>query len=339
MDTPKWCKFRPDHLDRYVHFAKEHYGENAYQASLKYLEWLYLENPYSNQYDDFIIGLNKSEEIVGCIHKMRLPWSVKGRETLVPSLHNLVISEQYRSGAGFWLLKRSLYGEPHAIIPGVIEPLSTAYREMKCQQINTNWYLKILCPVKAVIKTALNRLSIPFIYNRLMSRTPKNDLYGYTLTTSPSAAEIAYVANWLNEHSGEDHVNWEPELVKWRFFHPNGPSHFLATKKSNTDCFFIMSIGHRKGLSLARLLYTSETDTVGIRQMMDDVSKIAINHGADVMSVVTTSESTASVLASNGFKSYKIHPDSYIYHSDKTLTFNTVYGPEVTDIGFESIVK
>ncbi len=106
----------------YHRFAGAQYGAGCYQASASYLDWLYDSHEGSKGLSGFLVGVI-GDEVIACIHKMYLPWTIGGQSGCIPSLHNWMVKEEYRSGTGFWLLKQSLRGETHAVIPGVLPPL------------------------------------------------------------------------------------------------------------------------------------------------------------------------------------------------------------------------
>ena len=194
--TAKSISIRPlqsDDLGPYRRFCDELFGRDAYQGRTTYLDWLYEDNPVGRGLDDCLIATEPSGAIVGCIHRLRLPWQIEGRVAVIPSLHNLMIAEAFRGGAGFFLLTRAVKGESHALIPGVTGPLAQAYVRMGYQRLDTRWYRRVVRTDRAVAQTLLHRLgrSRP---GHLRSERITGSTSGLVVTASPddvTAAEVA----------------------------------------------------------------------------------------------------------------------------------------------------
>jgi hypothetical protein len=338
MHDPQWVTYRDELCTSYRNFVQFEYGQACYQSTQHYLDWLYCANPFSRGMDDFLVGVVDGIDVVGCIHKMRLPWTINGKLCDIPTLHNLVVRSDYRTGAGFWLLKKALHGEEHAIIPGVTEPFSAVYRHMKCQAVPSRWFRFVLRYVRGGIALGIHKLTrggfTPHHY--LVHR----DLYslGCRLTTHPNEDDLACLAATLNVSSGRDHVMWDSTLVQWRFFHDTGPRHALIVLSDDPSAQAIVSLGPRSGLTVARLIFLSDAwialGASGLKRLCNLLRQTA----AHVVLTMTTRNDCAMLLAKAQFEQYKINPDTYFFHKDRQFVQESVLGSEVTDIGFESVV-
>jgi hypothetical protein len=326
--TPVWTSFESRLAASYSKFAEAEYGAGCYQSAPEYLEWLYRENPCSRGFEDLSIAV-VGDDVVGCIHKMYLPWMIAGELCKVPTLHNLVVQEKYRSGAGFWLLKRSIHREEHAVIPGVLPPLSEAYKHMKCQQAPTRWFRKVLRPINGGVRLALRRVGA-----RLAGSPSK---FSDGIVTQPNAEQLAAIAEILTAEAGRDHVAWTPELVRWRFFHSFGPRHAYV-EFGKPGAFALLSLGPRNGLLVGRLIFMS-SQAIGLGQpAAKQICRTLRRAGAHAALAMTVRDDLSNLLQLSGFRTYPLSPDTYLFHRDKSFVQDTSVGPEVTDFGFEAII-
>ncbi|MRR54713.1 MAG: hypothetical protein EG822_09415 [Deltaproteobacteria bacterium] len=337
MEKIRWVNYESAFYDQYKIFAQNQFGIGSYQSSENYLKWLYCENPHSRGYSDLIVGILEDGRVIGFIHKMRLPWKVEGETVLFPSLHNLVVKQEFRSGAGFWLMKKSIHGEEHALIPGVVQPLSTAYIEMRCQPMPSSWFKFVLSPFSAFVALGFHRLTGKCFFRNRFALPLNRNIGDFRVTKSPEVSELEQIAHYLNSASGANHIVWDADLVRWRFFHELGPKHALIRHLKNTDEFAVVSFGQRSGLNIARIIVVSDgfiLDTGLYSFLKNEVKKA----GASALFFMTTKQHVAAAMVQRGFTSYKVSPDTYIYHKNKNTEFDAKFGSESTDVGFESIV-
>ena len=64
-------EFKESLIDSYNKFVLKNFGRNSYQSNSEYINWLYFKNPYGRGYSDFLLVLDKSKNVVGCVHKIR----------------------------------------------------------------------------------------------------------------------------------------------------------------------------------------------------------------------------------------------------------------------------
>lgn len=109
MNKDRKVTFEPLSAERrgaYLRFAAAMFGERAYQASQQYLDWLYAASPLSRGWTDCRLAV-MGEEVVACIHTMRMRWR-HGADTIIcPSIHNTMVHPAHRSGAGGLLIAQS----------------------------------------------------------------------------------------------------------------------------------------------------------------------------------------------------------------------------------------
>lgn len=331
---PVWIDYEDRFAEAYRRFAEAEFGRECYQAEQSYIDWLYKENPNSEGYRDFSIGV-AGDQVIGCIHKMYLPWTIGGERVRVPSLHNLMMAGEYRSGGGFWLLKRSLNRERHAVIPSSLPPLSIVYRQMKCQRVPAQWFRTIVRPVSGGMRMMVNRLRhTPNADVRRLGGT--RTIAGCEVTTEPNADQLGRLAEALRRSQGLDHVDWNEETVRWRFFHPFGPLHGLA-RLGSAEQFALISLGPRDGLGAGRLIYIS--DEASTTEGVTKARRVLTAAGAHVALAMTAHDRVADSLLGAGFRAYPFEQETYFYHRDQRFVQHTLAGSEIMDVGFEAVPR
>ncbi|MDR1323906.1 MAG: hypothetical protein LBK68_05660 [Candidatus Margulisbacteria bacterium] len=294
------------YLKSYQDFARRGWGKNCYQQTEKYLNWLYQENPYADKEKPFWLVIEpQNNMVVGVMHKMCLPWLIAGQKIIASSIHNLLVAKDYRQGSGLMLIAAALKDTAHAFCPGVWPPLSDAYKMLRCQEIDALWFRKIIWPLGRKTTTA-----------RKLDR--------------PDSAQIAAMVKTLNAKSG-GHVLWDAEIFNWRFL--QGPKHiFLWEDAAN---FLILSIGQRKGLTVARIIdghIENENST-----LWPDALNAARSLRAAVLLGYTADKNLQKYFLTKIKPSVK-HPLVFFYHKDKKareMNFNAAAG----DFGLESFLN
>ena len=327
---------RSDDLGSYRGFCEALFGRDAYQGRSTYLDWLYEDNPVGRGLDDCLVATEPLGAIVGCIHRLRLPWRIDDRVAIIPSLHNLMIAEAFRGGAGFFMLTRAVKGESHALIPGVTGPLAQAYERMGYQRLDTRWYRRVVRKDRAVAQTLLHRLGRSRS-GRLRSERIARSTSGLVVTASPDDATAADVAAALNKNAasgiGVAHVDWSAELVHWRFFAPRGPRHVLARDLLDGS-FAIVSVGPRHGVTVARILAWSPI--VLSSGFLARLGRMAVGLGASVLLAYDARPNGAETLSIAGLRPMGSPPMSFLYARDKRPLSIDLDGGG-TDLGFEAL--
>src|SRR3954468_3948896 len=173
MEQVRLGPYEESMYEAYAAFALGQYGPGAYQASERYLGWLYDDNPVTRSTGGRrnLIVCRQGEAVVGCIHKMRLRWLVKGQSVEIPVLHNWMVVPEHRRGMGSLLLTAAFRGEAHALIPASEGELATIYRRLRCEEVPLSTYRRVLAPLRGglrylISKGGTNRFFAPFRYGK-----------------------------------------------------------------------------------------------------------------------------------------------------------------------------
>lgn len=321
-------------VDDLLRFSRVVFGERSYQGTQAYLDWLYAENPCAKGFEDCLVAVEE-EEIVGCMHRMRLPLAGHAGAQTLDSLQNHIVSPDVKSGVGLMLLRRSAKEAEAAFSPGVNARLAAAYRQLRHPEVPTFWLWKPLRPVKAAIQLALAKVSpsrregtailAPAKAQRAVGR-------GVSVTTRPSEEALQAMAEAMTARfagSGKPHVAWTRELVRWRYFSQGGPASLLIGSPG-TSPWAILSYGVRNGLSVARLMEYEEEGDPGL---MRDVIRAARGLGASALFAYTTEEPMKDRLLAAGLKLRKDPPSSFVLGAP-ALTV----GAGAADLGFEALL-
>jgi hypothetical protein len=316
----KIIPYSGEYLKSYQDFARRNWGKRCYQQTEKYLRWLYQENPCADQKKSFLIAVEpRNNKVVGALHKMRLPWLIDGQKILASSIHNLLVDKNYRRGSGLMLITASLKGETGVLCPGVLPPLSEAYKMLRCQEINALWFRKIISPLNAVVQKVFG-VSLP----------PRKKNIRAQLLTKLSAAQIAEMTAALNR-SSSGHVLWDSEIFNWRFL--RGPQHFFL--RADAANFLVLSVGRRKGLTIARIIDGHIEDKNSA--LWQDALAAARSLGAAALLGYTADKDLREYFLTKIRPRVK-HPLVFFYHKDKKfreLNFNASAG----DFGLESFLS
>ncbi|GBR76458.1 hypothetical protein NO2_1000 [Candidatus Termititenax persephonae] len=302
----KIIPYAPEYLPAYQDLARRGWGKHCYQQTEKYLRWLYHDNPYADKATPFFIALEPSNnKVIGVLHKLRLPWLIDGQKVIVNSMHNLLVDKDYRQGGGLMLITAALKGETNVFCPGVLPPLSNAYKMLRYQEIDVLWLRQLIWPLGS--KT---------------SAAQKLD--------RPDTAQIAAMVKTLNTSSG-NHVLWDAEIFNWRFL--RGPKHlFLWADAAN---FLILSVGQRKGLTVARIIDGHVEDKNST--LWRDALNTARSLGAVVLLGYTADKNLREYFLTK-IKPRTRHPLVFFYHRDqkkREMNFNAAAG----DFGLESLLN
>ena len=315
----------------YVAFARAQFGPRAYQASRSYLEWLYRHNPATRGYRDFLLARTGDGRVVGCIHKLVLPWQVDGRAQPLPTLHNLMVDPAYRSGAGLFLLLAAVRGEPYAVIPGVVGELSQAYRRLRgYRPIPSFWYRAVLRPVRVASCLGRARLGLGSPDCWLPAEVDRVH-EGCRVRTRPDAEGVARVTRQLLGDGNGFRVLWSDALVTWRFFSAAGPRHALIESDDGRS-FAVVAFGPRHGVPVARLVAWS-FDGDG-RRFLAQLRRISRRLGAGILLALSACESDRQALDRAGWQPLDDPPDTYVYAKSELPAVS--FGAAPTDYGLES---
>src|ERR1039457_4412877 len=138
-------------------FSARAYENTAYQASERYVRWLYEEHPAARGPKDCLLAVD-GKEILGCIHRMPLPGRYGEQRFTLVSLQNHIVDERLRGGAGVLLLRQAVRGEQAVFSPGVHGRLSEAYRRLGYEQIEGCWLIRPIARIKGALQLFRARL-------------------------------------------------------------------------------------------------------------------------------------------------------------------------------------
>lgn len=338
--------FQRKYLRPYTEFAEEAWGKSCYQSSSKYLNWLYKENPCrKSSEEDLILGIDEGK-VVGCIHKTGWMWKNKDQTKYIPTIHNLMVAEKYRKGwFGIKLLKLSVSGEKHALVPGVAKNQASLWKFLKCQQVDSCWYRKILAPIKGAFYLSLKKLfnyNVPnsfFTLSRFQNKKFPDDPVKVTL--EPDELIIQKIISQLNKNpSATLSTYWTLELFRWRFFHPLGPKHLLIYKDSEyaIEDFLILSLGPRRGLNVARIVEFEASSSQALKHLMQVAERIIKVFGGHILLIFCASRKLNERLQESNLKPIRDSPNTYFYHKNSDALFHSVqFNGSAGDFGFEAI--
>lgn len=334
--------FENKYLESYFDFARRNWGELCYQSKQEYLDWLYKKNPAGSSEQDFLIAINDSGQVIGSIHKMNIPWQLNNETVIVPAIHNLLVEEKYRTGNGLFLITASLKGAENIFIPGVNPPLSDAYKMLRSQELHIKQYRRILRPLAG---------SYRYLRAKLLNNTGRKILFSssfsnqqgsinYTFNPDQTILEQAVSSLQNNAVNYQQKLSWNSELLRWRFFDPQGPKHLMIyNDDQQTLDFLIVSIGQRKGLTVARLIESAVTDEQTFKDLYRQLSSLLTQLKVDLLfaySIENTNEHYYKSVGLSPLENQKT--TSFIYHKDKELNFDKLsLSVAAGDYGLESI--
>jgi hypothetical protein len=331
----------------YAAFANRAWGDGCYQASRSYLSWLYeVERTPMPRPDDFLVALS-SGAVVGCMHKMRVLWKSEGRLVEVPALHNWIVDEQFRSGVGLVLLTKAMRSDRHAYISSAAGDLATLYRKLKCQEVQACWYRKVLRPIAGALRLGLHRLTK---YERTTTRVPQRLAHmakrsgagDVELVTHPTDSDLARLCVSLDAGAGAaTRPHWTPDSLRWRFFHPLGPSHLLFRLRdvgTSANEFALVAIGIRQGLTAARLVELQLGPPERARLLLAGLLRLLKKLGTHVLLAYSAHPTVNARLRDAGWSPLADAQPSFLYHAPRELPFSSLaFNGSAADFGFEAM--
>lgn len=300
--------------------SARHFGSVSYQATEGYLRWLYAENPAASDYQDCIVA-RRNGGIVGCMHRLVLPLLGGGRFV---ALHNHFVDPAVRSGSGVLLLLQASKGADIAVAPGVEEKLAPIYRRLRYHDVDGVWLAKPFSYLRVATGIGLAKLGVNSA--RAVKLPPSQS--DIIVTATPSTEQISELRRrMVAKEAAYDGISWTDELVRWRYFHPDGPRHILILSCS-TDCYAVVAIGTRRGVRTARLM---AIDCSADQTWLSIVEAVSKNAGMALGLAFTTEKGVANALTKSGWKPR--WNKTHTFSSPKQLGF---ISPAATDLGFES---
>lgn len=331
--------YRADLFGAYSAFAERAWGGGAYQSTATYLDWLYGGDPSGVRYD-FLLATS-GVKVIGCIHKLRLPWKGAGESADVPALHNWIVEEDARSGVGLVLLTKALRSEQHAFVSSAAGELATIYRKLRCEQIDASWYRRILRPVAGGMRLAASRASgrsWPWLdLARRIERLCGERGGDVAVASSLSDREVEDVVAHIDRLAADRwHPAWTPHAFRWRFFHPRGPRHVSIALTAAPEERLIVSLGVQGGLATARVVESLVSSPSGARTLFDGAAAALARAGFHVLLNYCAHPVVNAHLRDAGWRPYRAQP-SFIGHGRKARAFSRVaFHGSAGDFGFEA---
>jgi len=333
--------FEWNELGAYSRFAERAF-HRGYQSEESYLRWLYDENPVAPARWGFHVAC-VSGNIVGCVHRLGLEWLVRGESTVVPAIHNLMVEERYRKGAGLMLILASTSGCRHAFVPGVGPELSPVYEKLGYQQVDTTWFREVLAPIRGAASIISNRALGPREFRLSVGRLRvAAQLAGgrFSIDDRPSDSLLGEIAARMNEEPTVDaSPAYSADVLRWRFFHPLGPRHILIHSRVNPgDLFAVVSLGERNGAILARCVSFRAGDSEGMKSLLLRCRVAAVVAGAHILQIDCAPSPISGLLRRSGARTRGDAPKSFFFHRRRREAFSSYrFTGLVGDFGLEAI--
>ena len=129
--------YAPEWLAAYQAMARQTFQPPVYQAQSTFLRWLYEENPYApHGHTDLTLAVTATNQLIGCLHTMWIPWRLGSETRPVPTLSNLmVLPAQRRQGIGRALLAHQFRRQPYVLIANAAPGTDKICRDFKCQPL------------------------------------------------------------------------------------------------------------------------------------------------------------------------------------------------------------
>lgn len=295
----------------YLRFARESFGVCAYQASPRYLAWLYDHGPFSRgRGRDLWVARDDEGIIRGCIHQLRLPWQANGTELIVPALHNTMMETAYRGVAGGMLILQAMKGEAHVFVPGAEGAVAATLRRLRFQPVASEVRRRVLRPVAAVAALVAERAGL-----RIAPISVRESALRAAGAVVPrSGEELAGLVALANQGGPREfRPHWTVAAMEWRFFHAEGPCSALWVegRLESPQAFAIVSIGRRRGVALARVLCSAAAEPRWHTRVLERAARGARALGAQLIQFTSGGD---PVPGSLGWHSISDAPQTLMYH-------------------------
>jgi hypothetical protein len=318
----------------YLRFARASFGASAYQASYRYLAWLYDHGPYSRgRGRDFWVARDEAGMIRGCIHQLRLPWSANGAEVIVPALHNTMMEPAHRGVAGGMLILQAMKGEGHVFVPGAEGAVAATLRRLRFVPVATQVRRRLLRPVAALGAMLAERAG----WQTAPVRVRETALRAVGAIVPRSAEELAGLVALANRGgSGEFRPHWTVEAMGWRFFHAEGPlsALWIEGDLASPRAFAIVSIGRRRGVVLARVLCSAAVEPEWHTRVLQQAAQGACALGAQAIQFTSGGDPAPDL---PGWRAVSGAPQTLIYHR-KPATGPDRFCAGAGDYGLEALL-
>jgi hypothetical protein len=311
-------------LGPYLDFASRAFGPRSYQADERYIRWLYDESPHGALSDCALVA--SGERIVGCLHKLRLTWRIGQADAPVATVHNLFVDPDHRGGLGATLVLAAMRGETAIFVPGAAGAAGFIYERLRWPEIHCQWHRRVWKSPLGLLRAAGNASVV-------YSDAGQDDL---RLTFHPDEDTIGACLAALNDTAGESaRPIWTRETFGWRFLHPLGPRHLLASSGSRS--FAIFSCGVRRGVRMARLIDAAFDDRDRIVALLRWTTRLLARRGVMVSWSYSSRELLNAAVADLRWTAMAQPPRSFLFRRRAGAPHSTAINASAGDFGFESI--
>lgn len=336
----------PELHPAYLRFAAREFGADSYQGREGYLRWLYAQAPIGGGVPPRAMVAVVDGHVVGCFHKMRLPWSLGDETVLVTSPHNLLVSVAHRTGVGFALISETFKRESHLLLLGAGAAVDKIYERLGARAIPTYWHRSVLNPITLPVVFALHRAA-PRVLDALLARTcagVNGGLSGGKVDVRAHAdGGVADEVIGLLRHTAgtRAHVRWTAETLRWRFFDPAGPRHLLVrlgAAKREPSALAIVSIGIHRSVCVARTVEWYARDTAAALAIGLALRALLTALGANAWMAMTSDAQASKQWRRAGLWRLAKAPATLELHRPRALTFGAAcFGGGAGDSGFEAL--
>ncbi len=326
----------PDLIAPYIEFAKEAFGADSYQSRRGFLRWHYEKAPLQDSsLSDAKVAVVDGN-VVGCFHKLRLPWMVHGARTIVASPHNLFVLPRYRTGTGFGLISECFRGENHLLLLGAGPSVQPIYARLGARPLEALWYRTVVNPVPAVaaINWGCQRLAdhALALACRWAGRQSIRSLRFDTAVDDALAAEVAQ--QLIGRRDAGAYVSWSADAERWRFF--SGPRHILV--RVGTNALALVSIGIHRSLCVARTVEWVSQDKASALALSLGARALLSVLGVNLWLAMTSDRTTAAQWRKTGFWRVPSPPVALELHRPRSASFGEpIFYGGGGDSGFEAL--
>lgn len=335
--------YDPAWYPSYRALAEREWGVGCHQADPAYLRWVFA-NPIAPPRGRSAIWLGVLEQdVIGCIHTMRLPWRVGDELTNFPTLHDWLVAPEHRTGLGTMLLTTALRGERHAFIPAAEGELEQIYTALRCEPADSMWFRHVLRPVSGALRFGLGRAVGKGPRPRLRRPVP-GSYGGFALTIGAEPSLQAALLERLQREPPRGAgawPHWSAESFEWRFFHPDGPWHLVLRQDrgAQVEDFCLLSVGVRHNLAIGRMMLAAFADFDAFDRLALAAARVLRELGVHVLLAFTLDPRQRVAFARAGFRT-RSGPPGFFSHFPRKQRFGCVAaGAEIADFGFESLCQ
>lgn len=332
----------------YRAFMHGEFGPGCYHACRNYLDWLYKENPACTRgYEDFLVAVREQGQVVGCVHKMQLPWQLDRSRFRVAALHHLVVAEEFRRGHGLVLMDKAIKSEEHALTPGTPRATQSLHQflvYLRSRIVEGCWYRSVVAPVRGALTLACQRVfrvtPRPCYFPRDLPRLWR-ELDGFGMTTTPSLGLMQEIAAALGEpRPGVASPVWDLEQFRWRFFHPKGPRHALVYSQCGapSEEFALLSLGPRNGLNVGRIVEARASNAERLAALIRASKRVVRRFGGRVLMAFCADDRLDKLFRDCAWQPREGASRTYLHHRKPGTEFPAwAFAGGAGDFGFEAL--